>query len=89
MTDSQFWSMHHRRPRGMGGSKNPALNQASNILLLCGSGTTGCHGWVESNREEAYDLGLLVRMWQVPIETPVTLFHGTFLLDDEGGVQAC
>ena len=73
----------------MGGSKNPALNKASNILLLCGSGTTGCHGWVESNREEAYDAGLLVRMGQAPIDTPVTLFHGTFLLDDDGGVQAC
>lgn len=87
--DAEFWSLHHRRPRGMGGSKNPALNMPSNILLLCGSGTTGCHGWVESNREEAYGSGLLVRMWQIPRDTPVTLWHGTFVLDDEGGVQAC
>lgn len=87
--EAQFWSMHHRRPRGMGGSKNKALNEPSNILLLCGSGTTGCHGWVESHREEAYEAGLLVRMWQVPRDTPVTLWHGTYVLDDEGGVQAC
>jgi hypothetical protein len=86
---SDFWSMHHRRPRGMGGSKRPEVNAASNILLLCGSGTTGCHGWVESNREEAYELGLLVHKWQMPVEVPVTLWHGTFLLDDDGGLQPC
>ena len=87
--ESEYWSLHHRRPRGMGGSKNPALNAPSNILLLCGSGTTGCHGWVESNRAEAYETGLLLHMWQIARETPVTLWHGTFLLDDDGGVQAC
>jgi hypothetical protein len=86
---SEFWSMHHRRPRGMGGSKRPEVNAPSNILMLCGSGTTGCHGWVESNREEAYELGLLVHMWQKPVEVPVTLWHGTFLLNDDGGLQPC
>jgi hypothetical protein len=73
----------------MGGSKDPATNSPSNVLLLCGSGTTGCHGWVESHRAEAYDLGLLVHKWQRPDDVPAKLWHGTFMLDEEGGMQAC
>ena len=73
----------------MGGSKNPALNQASNLLLLCGSGTEGCHGWVESNRTEALELGLLLRRSDTPSETPVTLRYGTVYLHDDGGMQPC
>jgi len=83
------WSIHHRIPRGMGGSKNPILNSPANLLLLCGSGTEGCHGWVESNRTESYAAGLLLRRWQDPLQEPVTLHHGTYLLTDAGGVQPC
>lgn len=54
------YSIHHRKPRGMGGSRDPQLNTAANLLLLCGSGVTGCHGWVEQNREEATRLGYLI-----------------------------
>jgi hypothetical protein len=86
---NQFWSMHHRRPRGMGGTKRTDTNRASNILLLCGSGTTGCHGWVESHRLEAYAAGLLVHSWDLPIDVPVTLVYGTVMLDDDGGLQTC
>ncbi|MCM0619809.1 HNH endonuclease [Nocardioides bruguierae] len=53
-------SIHHRRPRGMGGTTDPTANTPANLLLLCGSGTTGCHGWVEANRGEATRLGWLV-----------------------------
>lgn len=61
-----FWawepySIHHRKPRGMGGTRNPEVNSTANLLLLCGTGTTGCHGWVESNREDAQEQGLLIR----------------------------
>ena len=63
-------SVHHRRPRGMGGTKIPAINSAENLLALCGSGTTGCHGWVESNREDAYSRGLLVRSGRMSHTTP-------------------
>jgi hypothetical protein len=87
--DALRWSLHHRKPRGMGGSKDPAMNSPANILLLCGSGTTGCHGWVESHREEAYETGLLVYRNDDPAETPVTLRHGEVWLDDVGGVQLC
>lgn len=77
-------SVHHRRRRGMGGSKRVELGLASNLLLLCGSGTTGCHGEVESDRSAAYQRGLLLRDGQPPTETPVDLRHGRVLLNDEG-----
>lgn len=54
-------SVHHRTPRGMGGSKDPALQEPPNLLVICGSGTTGCHGYVESHRAEAYQNGWLVK----------------------------
>ena len=55
------WSIHHRCGRGMGGSKAPWINAASAGAILCGSGTTGCHGEVESDRQLSYDTGWLVR----------------------------
>ncbi len=82
---AQGGSVHHRRPRGMGGDKRAATSTAANALLLCGSGTTGCHGWVESNREEAYARGLLVRRHDDPAAVPVELLYGTFLLNVDGG----
>lgn len=44
------FSRHHRSPRRMGGSTVAWINDITNLLLLCGTGTTGCHGAVESNR---------------------------------------
>ncbi|MER7014528.1 HNH endonuclease signature motif containing protein [Saccharopolyspora sp. NPDC000359] len=82
-------NVHHRRPRGAGGSKDPATNTPSNLLLLCGSGTTGCHGWVESNRAAAYRHGWLLRSWQVPLDVPVRIHdRGLVLLDDHGGMTS-
>lgn len=56
---------HHREPRGMGGRRDPAeldrINNVEYLLWLCGSGTTGCHGWVESNRRLARAQGYLLR----------------------------
>ncbi len=54
------FSLHHRRPAGMGGDRRPETHGAGNLVLLSGSGTTGCHGWVESRRTEARNLGLLI-----------------------------
>lgn len=88
-TTAPWWSVHHRRPRGMGGTKRKDVHSLANLLYVCGSGTTGCHGWIESHREDAYDLGLLVRQRQNPAEVPVTLRIGRVLLDDEGGWQRC
>lgn len=85
---------HHRTPRGMGGSKDPRLGLPSNLLRVCGTGITGCHGWIESNRSVAATLGFLVRRGIPPTDVPVQLFipgvagHGlpalclVFLTDD-------
>ena len=54
-------SVHHRRPRMMGGSKNEMLHEMANLIVLCGTGTSGCHGWVESNRAKARELGYLIQ----------------------------
>lgn len=56
----QGFSKHHRLPRRMGGSRNPSLHKPANLIFLCGSGTSGCHGWVESHREEAREIGYLL-----------------------------
>ena len=49
------WSLHHRKGRRGGDTSYP------NALILCGTGTTGCHGWVTEHPEEAFELGLAIR----------------------------
>lgn len=88
-TTAARWSVHHRRPRGMGGTKRGNVHSVSNLLFLCGSGTEGCHGWVESNRAVAYESGLLLYQADNPLQVPVELRVGRVLLDDEGGWQRC
>lgn len=61
------WSAHHRLPRQMGGVGRKdsdaarLISAVTNCLILCGSGTTGCHGWIESRRAIAEDYGYIVR----------------------------
>lgn len=54
------WSLHHRRPSGMGGDPRPETHGPANLVLLTGSGTTLCHGRVESNRTDAKARGYLI-----------------------------
>jgi hypothetical protein len=83
----QEYSIQHRRPRGMGGSSDPATNHPTNGVLLCGSATTpgSCHLWAESHRTEAYDAGYLVHQGIDPATIPV-LHHslGLVYLTNEG-----
>lgn len=65
------WSVHHRRPRGMGGSRARAVSSAPNGVVLCGSGVSGCHGAVEANREAGRQHGFLVPQWRDPADVPV------------------
>jgi hypothetical protein len=60
-------NMHHRKPESHGGESVPV-----NLLHVCGSGTTGCHGYIEHHRAESYENGWLVRSWAVvlPIIAP-------------------
>lgn len=82
-------TLQHRVPRGAGGTKLAASNSPANLVTLCGSGTTGCHGKVESNRLAAIEEGLIVRRGTDPATVPV--FYARtgewFLLRIEGHLQ--
>jgi len=78
-------SVHHRRPRMMGGSSKFELHLPSNLIVLCGSGNTGCHGWVESNRNKAREHGYLIHRVESAPEIPFRDNAGIwYLLDNEG-----
>ena len=68
----------------MGGTRNPAINLPGNLLTLCGSGTTGCHGRVEANPSEAQHNGWSVSRYREPTATPVNTWRGWMLLDHNG-----
>jgi hypothetical protein len=78
-------SRHHRLPRGMGGSALPGQHGLDRLLLLCGDGVAGCHGWVESHREEARRRGLLVAHGVDPGSVAVELSSGQLVLLDASG----
>ncbi|GAB2859260.1 hypothetical protein GCM10022221_68540 [Actinocorallia aurea] len=82
-------NIHHRLPRGMGGSSDPAINSPANLITVCGSGTTGCHGEIERNREWAQDHGWIVPRGMSPAASPIVLFGcpGRFLLLSDGGIE--
>lgn len=61
-------SIHHREPRSHPFDR---LHQPENLLQLCGSGTTGCHGWVHAHPARAYRLGYLVHTGKDPATIPV------------------
>lgn len=86
-------SLHHRLPRGMGGGKSAKAkaryDRVSNLVRICGSGTTGCHGHIESYRSAAYDEGWLVHRNEDPETIPlIDLFGRSFFLTDHGDVIA-
>lgn len=75
--------LHHRRPRGAGGSKDPATGKASNCLAVC----TPCHDHLETaERAESRDRGWIVRQGHDPAQVPVFRYRRWVLLDDGGGL---
>lgn len=81
-------SVHHRRPRRMGGTRRADTNSPANLLLLCGSGTTGCHGWVESHRRDSLDAGVILYDRDNPTEHPFKdRLDRWWTLTDEGTKQ--
>lgn len=74
-------AVHHRRPRGMGGTSRPGTNSPSNLLLLCDP----CHLTVESSREISREQGWLVRQEHDPEQRPVWLAgKGLHYLNHDG-----
>jgi hypothetical protein len=74
---------HHRRPRGMGGSRRDDTNVASNGLGLC----SGCHRLIESYRTVAELLGWLVPQGTDPSNRRVIYRGQPALLADDGGIE--
>jgi len=79
-------NIHHRRPRGMGGSQDEGGPE--NLMALCGSGTMGCHGWIESHREEAHEQGWLLGKYEMAERVPVSYRGHWCLLTKAGVVEA-
>ena len=58
---------HHRKLRSQGGTDDP-----SNVIeAVCGSGTTGCHGWIHDHPATSYANGWLVKSWDDPEFVPI------------------
>lgn len=87
-------SIHHRMLKS-GGGKDDMVN----LITLCGSGTTGCHGAVHGSRtpgntdygvKQARHEGFIVSRYQLPEHMPVKHWRQgyVFLYPDGGMVQA-
>lgn len=74
---------HHRKPRGMGGTHDPRVNEASAIVALCRC----CHDHIESQRSAAEVDGWLVSNAADLTKKPIrSRLHGLVRLDDEGHI---
>lgn len=62
-------SRHHRKLRRHGD------HSVQNLVLLCGSGTTGCHGFVHANPALSYADGWMIHGGDDPLLVPIPL-HG-------------
>lgn len=81
------WSVQHRRPRQMGGTRWTGSNLPSNLMILCGSATTpgSCHEFAESRRSAAVASGWLVLSRTDPAAVPCLVQRGSrwvYLGDD-------
>ena len=83
--------IHHRRPRGMGGTVRPETNLASNGLAACRT----CHLRCESMRNWARENGFVLLQGDNPADVPVFWRCGwdggrkaLVLLDDIGGKRS-
>jgi len=75
--------LHHRRPRGAGGTRREDSNEPQNLMLLC----PGCHSTVESHRNEAYAMGWLVGQALDPAHVSVLVCGRWVLLTPDGGYR--
>lgn len=69
-------SLHHRKLR-----RAVDADTVQNLVLLCGSGTTGCHGWAHHNRAAAADTGWVVSQHADPSEIPMITVGGLWRIE--------
>lgn len=80
-------NIQHRIGRGMGGTSRTEVSGLAALVTLCGSGTTGCHGYITAHPEEAYETGWAIRRSSAEhaSEIPLLDLDGRqFFLTDEG-----
>lgn len=70
-----WWSLQHRKARGQGGGNGP-----ENLIALCGSAVTGCHGRCEARDREMQARGYWLESWQDPRTEPV------MICGEQGGI---
>jgi hypothetical protein len=75
--------VHHRRPKGMGGTGNSYIKYGlANLVSLCRE----CHQWVHNNPSEAYRLGFLVHSGFDPACIPIILKMLVVKLTPDGDI---
>lgn len=74
------FQVHHRRARGMGGTRRLDTNSPTNLLLLCEYD----HAAIESFRDLARAEGRLVSQFHDPAEIPVRLGRAWHYLTVDG-----
>ena len=75
--------IHHRKPRGMGGTSDSGKASCANGLWV----HPRCHDRIESQRVRAIENGWLVPQTAVPEFVPVKLWDGLFLLSPDGSMR--
>jgi hypothetical protein len=76
-------AVHHRTPKGMGGSA--LLESPANLVTLCGRGNADrCHGKVHGNPQWAHNHGWTVHRSLEPSVTPVDMVDGWHVLTVDG-----
>lgn len=76
-------SRHHRMLRSQAPKR--IKHTVQNLMDVCGSGTTDCHGYIHAHPGESYANGWLVHSWLDPLDVPVKTYRGWVLFDAEGG----
>lgn len=74
--------IHHRKPRRLGGTRDPQANQPANLVAIC----AGCHLAIEMHRSRAYAEGWLVPDGNDPAETAVFYRRRWVHLDHAAGI---
>lgn len=77
-------SVHHRLARSVGGSTDPRINDLRNLIQLCGSGITGCHGFVHSHPKMSWEHGWIIRSFD-ELDRPMRSMYGSRIVLTEDG----